>query len=71
MCNHCDTGVILSNGFCDMCGNNAIDDINEFEEWQESMKDPQFLAEYMAWQDSMNNKQFLTEYEAYCKAAKA
>jgi len=54
MCRNCNEGSINSHGFCDMCGFDEMQFINEWEEWRASMDDPQFVTEWVAWKEELS-----------------
>lgn len=51
MCQQCSEGVILSNGFCDICGFNELRFVEEYESWLDSLDAPAFIEEWEQWCD--------------------
>ena len=45
MCSNCPEGSIQTNGFCDMCGFDEMQYINELEEWQASVDESNSVNE--------------------------
>ena len=52
MCRNCQEGSINSHGFCDMCGFDEMQFINEWDEWVATTEDPTCMNEWQALQEA-------------------
>ncbi len=67
-CTQCSIGSILGNGFCDMCGFNSLQFVEEHEAWLDTLNTPEFTMEVRTWKAEHYTPEFIAEFEQWTDA---